>query len=67
MWAERVGEDRRGYVANTPWTANKGVVLPHVREAMASRGTSLIESMRHGDELPQSVEYRAGTKGFITN
>ena len=49
-------------VANTPWTANKGV-LPHVREAMESRGTSLIESMRHRDVLPQSIVHRAGAKG----
>ena len=54
-------------VAKTPWTAGENVVLPHVREAMESRGTSLIESMRHRDELPQSIEYRAGDKGFITN
>jgi hypothetical protein len=53
-------------VANTPWTARKGVAPPHVRHAMESRGTSLIESMRHRDELPRSIVYRSETGGFIT-
>jgi hypothetical protein len=51
-------------VASTPWVTGKGP-LRHVRDAMETRGTSLIESRRDRDELPMSIVYRSGAGGFV--
>ena len=51
-------------VARTSWTTGKGP-LRHVRDAMETRGTSLVESRRDRDELPVSIVYRFGAGGFV--
>ena len=51
-------------IAYTPWTRGKGS-LRLVREAMESRGTSLISSRRERDEMLRTIVYRAGASGLI--
>ena len=51
-------------VTNEAWTSGKGA-LRHVRNAMETRGTSLVESRRDRDELPMMIVYRSGAGGFI--
>jgi hypothetical protein len=51
-------------VIGTPWTTGKGA-LRHVRDAMDTRGTSLVDSRQGRDELPMSIVYRFGAGGFV--
>ena len=51
-------------VANAPWATGKGV-LRHVRDAMDSRGVSLIQSMQDSYVLPNSIVYRPDAGGFV--
>ena len=51
-------------VTNSAWTTGKGA-LRHVRDALETRGTSLIESRRDRDELPMSIVYRSGAGGLV--
>ena len=51
-------------VANAPWTMAMGA-LRHVRDAMATRGMSLVDSRQERDELPTSIVYRFGAGGFV--
>jgi hypothetical protein len=51
-------------VAYRPWTTGKGS-LRLVREAMETRGTSLISSRRERDKMPRAIVYRAGASGFV--
>jgi hypothetical protein len=51
-------------VANTPWTTANGA-LRHVRDAMETRGMSLVDSRQDRDELPNSIVYRFGAGGFV--
>jgi hypothetical protein len=51
-------------VAGTPWYSGKGA-LRHVRDAMETQGTSLVDSRQDRDELPTSIVYRFGTGGFV--
>jgi hypothetical protein len=51
-------------VANTSWTTGQGP-LRHVRDAMQTRGVSLVDSRQNKDELPRSIVYRFGAGGFV--
>jgi hypothetical protein len=51
-------------LASEPWTTGRGG-LRHVRDAMESRGISLIESMQDRHELPNSIVYRPDAGGFV--
>ncbi len=51
-------------VVGAPWTRGKGA-LRHVRDAMKTRGTSLVDSRQDRDELPTSIVYRFGAGGFV--
>jgi len=51
-------------VFGTPWTTGNGA-LRHVRDALETRGTSLVDSRQGRDELPTSIVYRFGAGGFV--
>ena len=51
-------------VANTSWKIGQGP-LRHVRDAMQTHGTSLVDSRQNKDELPMSIVYRFGAGGFV--
>jgi hypothetical protein len=51
-------------LTSSKWMSGRGA-LRHVRDAMETRGTSLIESRRERDELPDSIVYRSGAGGFV--
>jgi hypothetical protein len=51
-------------VTNQVWRSGKGP-LRHVRDAMETRGTSLVESRQDRDELPMMIVYRSGSGGFV--
>ena len=51
-------------VAGTSWTTGKGA-LRHVRDAIETRGISLVDSRQGRDELPTSIVYRFGAGRFV--
>ena len=51
-------------VSGTSWQLGEGA-LRHVRDAMETRGTSLVDSRQGRDELPTSIVYRFGAGGFV--
>ncbi|MDQ3673986.1 MAG: hypothetical protein M3365_06400 [Gemmatimonadota bacterium] len=51
-------------VAGTSWTTGKGA-LRHVRDAIETRGTSLVDSRQGRNELPTTIVYRFGAGGFV--
>ena len=51
-------------VDDGPWLTGDGA-LRHVREALETRGKSLIESMRDRAELPKSIVYRSEVGEFV--